>query len=376
MFNRIKKVSHIIENTLGWHTNRKIIVIESDDWGSIRMPSKTVYHYLLDKGIRVDKCHYCKYDSLASENDLSALFELLTSFKDHYDNHPIITANVVVTNPDFDKIRTDKFSNYHYQLITDTFKEYPQHSKSFSLWKEGMALHLFNPQFHGREHLNITRWLTALRNKSEETLLTFEKKMFGISKNISNENRLSYMAAFNYDSEIEKNTHATIINDGISLFNNLFCTSPISFVAPNYKWYNSLETILYDNGIRSIQGLSTQQYTSSNRHKNKQRFRYIGQMNKSKLCSLVRNVFFEPSMLIEKDWVNSCLFEIENAFRWKKPAIICSHRVNFIGYIDERNRNTNLKLLKTLLFEIQKKWTDVEFMSSDRLTNLIIYGKL
>jgi len=30
-------------NIPGWRTNRKIVVIESDDWGSVRMPSREVY---------------------------------------------------------------------------------------------------------------------------------------------------------------------------------------------------------------------------------------------------------------------------------------------------------------------------------------------
>jgi hypothetical protein len=61
---------------------RKIIVIESDDWGSIRMPSKEVYRSLLKKGLRVDQCPYNRYDSLASEDDLTGLFNVLMKYKD------------------------------------------------------------------------------------------------------------------------------------------------------------------------------------------------------------------------------------------------------------------------------------------------------
>lgn len=91
---------HLV-NYKGWQTTRKIIVIESDDWGSIRMPSKEIYDNLLKSGIRVDRCPYNRYDSLASEEDLSALFDVLTSFRDMNGNHPVITANTVVANPDF-----------------------------------------------------------------------------------------------------------------------------------------------------------------------------------------------------------------------------------------------------------------------------------
>ena len=42
-----------------------------------------------------------------------------------------------------------------------------------------------------------------------------------------------------------------------------------------------------------------------------------------------------------------------------------------MGSLDEKNRTQNLKLLKTLLHKIVKKWPDVEFMSSDELAGLI-----
>ena len=34
-------------NIPGWHTRRHLVVIESDDWGSIRTPSKAVYNEFL-----------------------------------------------------------------------------------------------------------------------------------------------------------------------------------------------------------------------------------------------------------------------------------------------------------------------------------------
>lgn len=36
-------ITHNLLNIPGWRTNRKVVVIESDAWGSIRMHSKEVY---------------------------------------------------------------------------------------------------------------------------------------------------------------------------------------------------------------------------------------------------------------------------------------------------------------------------------------------
>ena len=50
-----KKIKNTYINQMGFHTNRKILVIDSDDWGSIRMPSRNVYETLLVDGDCVDK---------------------------------------------------------------------------------------------------------------------------------------------------------------------------------------------------------------------------------------------------------------------------------------------------------------------------------
>ena len=86
---------------------------------------------------------------------------------------------------------------------------------------------------------------------------------------------------------------------------------------------------------------------------------------------LVRNCFFEPSTSSHLDWVDECLKDVEVAFNWNRPAIICSHRLNFVGGMDEMNRNKNLKEFEKLISNIIKKWPDVVFVSSDEIENYL-----
>ena len=46
-------LSNTFLNLPGWHTRRKLVVIESDDWGSIRMPSREVKQKLQQAEQRV-----------------------------------------------------------------------------------------------------------------------------------------------------------------------------------------------------------------------------------------------------------------------------------------------------------------------------------
>ncbi len=114
------------------------------------MPSKKVYEKCIKAGYRVDLNPYERYDSLESHDDLELLFELLVSFKDFRGNHPVITANCVVANPDFNKIKSNNYGKYAFEHVTDTFKRYPKHEKGFELWKQGLSEHIFSPQFHAR----------------------------------------------------------------------------------------------------------------------------------------------------------------------------------------------------------------------------------
>ena len=106
MFLKVKQILHeFLKNHLGWKTNRKIVVFESDDWGMTRMPSKKIYDELSQKGYSVDKCPYNKYDSLESNEDLEKLIAVLMSVKDSKGNPAKFTMNNIVANPDFDKIK-------------------------------------------------------------------------------------------------------------------------------------------------------------------------------------------------------------------------------------------------------------------------------
>jgi hypothetical protein len=80
---------------------------------------------------------------------------------------------------------------------------------------------------------------------------------------------------------------------------------------------------------------------------------------------------FEPAENPQIDAVDEALLQINLAFRYNKPAIISSHRVNYIGSLNSKNRTRNIKKLDNLLTSITKRWPDVEFMSSDQLINLI-----
>lgn len=358
-------------NIPGWHTKRKIVVIESDDWGSIRMPSKDIYKQFLQKGIRVDNDPYCKYDSLATPEDLEALFEVLSSFKDKNGNNPIITANTVVANPDFEKIIASDFNEYFYEPFTETLKRSTEHQGSFNLWQQGIESGVFHPQFHGREHLNVKKWLKVLRDNDPIMRPAFELETFGLTPKVDIRIDGTYMGAFDSGMKEDIEFYNSTIEDGLKLFTKIFNYSSKTFIATRYTWSPQIEPTLYKNGVKYLQGLVVQKVPLEKEKFKLKKNNYQGTRTSSGMLYLMRNCFFEPTLKPDFNWVNDCLSRIKIAFLWNKPATIGMHRLNVIGALDYNNREKNLKLLKLLLSEIIKQYPDVEFLSSDKLGEII-----
>ena len=360
-----------LNNLLGWHTKRKIVVIESDDWGSIRMPSKEVYDFLLANGYRVNERIFERYDSLANNDDLELLFDVLMGVQDK-NNHPaVFTANSIVANPDFDKIKKSNFQEYHYELFDVTLNKYNNHSRAFDLWKEGLSKGLFIPQCHGREHFNIPKWMEALQKGDRDVRFVFDLGMAGIFPKENPQQGNQYLIAYALDCQNDLRFHQHAIEEGLQLFEKIWGFQSRTFITPCYTWHNKINEVLNDKKVELIQGINYQ-FEPHIARKDKKIFHYSGEKNRLGQRYNVRNCFFEPSTNPNLDWIDTCLSQIQTAFRWNKPAIICSHRVNYIGHIDTSNRDGNLLKLKTLLTKIVNKWTDVEFTSSDKLIDLIL----
>ena len=362
-------------NLGGWRTDRKLVIFESDDWGGIRMPSRSVYNHLLRKGFRVDEIAYERYDSLASEADLQSLFGILSAFKDCRNSPPVFTANAILANPDFKKIRENGYSGYEYELFTETLKRYPGHGGAFTLWKKGMEAGLFSPQFHGREHVNVPLFMEHLKQGVAELHTFFDSGLAGCvpRQGVAGGNR--YVEPLNFRNENEKKGVMESLSDGLERFEEVFGNPSKTMAPANYYWHRDFEPVTAECGVRYLQGRRKMKHAGKNDPPRLLK-KKLGEKNQTGQLHLVRNVFFEPTLhrKVYTDPVDKSLAEMSAAFRMKKPAVICSHRLNYIGYIDPDNRDLNLKLLHSLLARMLKKWPDIEFVTSQELGEIIKGG--
>ena len=180
----------------GWRTSRHIVVLESDDWGSLRMSSNEAFEQLTDFGIDLgpkESLRFNRFDCIESLNDLNGLLEILSGHHDSNGRSPVLTMMTLVANPNFEKIEEGKFECYSYEKLPDTLRRFYPNDRVWELWTEGISAGLFAPEFHGREHLNIHHWMKALRSNDKQARFAFGKGFWGY-----NNGGIAFQAAFDF----------------------------------------------------------------------------------------------------------------------------------------------------------------------------------
>lgn len=352
-------------NAVGWRTNRKLVLIESDDWGTIRMESRQAYESLLSETGKAG-CFFDKYDALETAEDLEMLFDVLSSVKDKNGHSAIMSPISVVANPNFEAVEKNGFSEYVYETVLETYKRNRHTDNSFNVAKEGISSEVWFPQFHGREHINARRWLKNLQNDDKLSKIAFSYRSLHSDCMPSN---TDYFNAFDIDSIEDLPWLKDVMADGLSLFEKIWGYRAFAFCAPcGFIRTETLEVAAH-NGIK----LSAGQYFAPDGMGGYNKIdKKWGDKGFDDMRFYRRNCKFEPAREHSIDWVDRCLSEINIAFRWGKPANIDSHRVNYIGSIYPENRDYTLRELKRLLKEIVKRWPDVEFVNSEQLYKMMI----
>jgi hypothetical protein len=360
-----------IKNLYGWKTNRKIVVISVDDYGNVRLDSKQALDNMLKAGLKTQS-RFDQFDALENTFDLEMLFEVLSSVKDKNGKHAIFTPFAIPCNIDFEKMSQDNYKTYSYELLPTTFSKLKGYEGTWQLWQEGMKKGLLVPQFHGREHFHLKVFTEKLETKDFELLTSLQNRSLACISN-SGYKTISYTAAFEFWNFNENESFKSIITDGLNAFEKVFGFKSTYFNPPGGREHPVLHETLANNGIKYIDTYPVKKEHLGN-DQYKTIINYTGKVNNLNQLFLVRNVVFEPTE-DNRDWVNYSIQQIEAAFRWRRPAIISSHRANYCGQIDESNRQIGIDKLRLLLKTIVAKWPDVEFMAANELGDLILSQK-
>lgn len=362
-----KLISNIRNIQSGAKVPYKIVIIESDDWGSNRIASKEDFDGLVKAGILKPDCSvYDRCDSIACSEDISCLFEVLSKYKGQDGKSAVISAFVNPVNPDFEKIKASDYSEYFYETFLETLAKEGEDKKVHSLWMDGIDNHLIYPEYHGREHLTTPLWMEQLKRGNEMVKKAFEYHYYAVPIKEISSVADQFRPTLYFENNEQKEWLKVALNNGLDVMQKIFGYTPISFAPSNGVSHPDFDKVLFDRGIVGLH--------------NPHRFEPdgngggivadYGRLNQLGQTYYNRNCVFEPVQR-NYDTVDFCMAQIQGAFNWHKVAIISSHRVNYMGSIDPSNRSKGLKELDRLLSSIVKKWSDVRFMTTDDYISLI-----
>ena len=350
-----------VSNLIGPIFKSKIIILESDDWGSDRFVSREVR----DKYIPSSQSNICwmsYVDTFENDEDVSNLIGLLT------DNGNVpFTMLFNPVNPDFNAIKESEFENYYYIDFVERSLRSESTKNLLGIYNEGIKTGILELAFHGREHLNVQRWLKDLKSGDEIALKGFNDGFWGFSKSYTPDLKHSYRSTFAADSNNYFEFQKDSIEDGIRIMNEIFSTDVKYFIAPDGPFSFLLLEPLEKMGIKYI-GLPRLFRDELTKYK---RISWLNRKVGDDIHVITRNATFEPASPRKNDWVNSCLFDIDSAFKSRKPAVISTHRANYVGGLNKINRDKGLAKLDELLKQIVKKWPDAIFLTSSQLGDLM-----
>ena len=355
----------------GWRCDRRYVAFAVDDYGTVRLANAKAREYLR-QAIPSFGGQMNNFDSLECREDLEALFDVLSRHSDAQGRHPIFTAYCLTANPDFEHLRQNR--EYHYETVLQTFEraatKSPAYERAWAVWQQGMRAGLIRPQFHGREHFNVPLINWKLANDTPDMAANLAvQSMAGLTPSPEFPG-IEFSQAFSFRDSSELMQQRAIIAEGLRLFEQIFGFASSTFTPPSLKLHVSHDQFVRDLGVKSIDKPLYGQQPGDN-GKTRRNINFLAPPRDGRVGKMVRTLSFEPCSGSKSDPIGHAFREIESAFRWKKPVIISSHRVNYAGHIDPANRRRGLAALEELIEKMVRRWPDIQFVTVDELVSLM-----
>jgi hypothetical protein len=361
----------------GWRTNTKYVAFAADDYGSIRTANAKAVIYLRQRnayfGGQMDE-----FDSVETRADLEALFDVLSKHSDFSGRTAEFTAYFLTANPDCKFIMRNR--HYAYETLTQTYErlaaeEPAAYEGTWKMLSEGFSNRLVTPQFHGREHFSVPLIEEKIRLSSKDLFAALEVGSMAGLTNLAQLPSVTFTQAFGLHDIKLLDNQRDIIQEGLELFEETFGFPSITFTPPVLKLHQSLDKFVFSLGVKSIhKPLFGSQPLGNGRMRRSVNF--LSPSQRERPGKLVRTLSFEPCNGKKSDPVGQALLEMEVAFRWGKPAIISTHRVNYAGHINSDNRKRGLEKLDQFLQRMLEKWPDIRFVTVNELVEIMEASKI
>ncbi|MGD0477866.1 MAG: hypothetical protein ABSB29_06845 [Nitrososphaerales archaeon] len=333
---------------------RKIhgVVFESDDWGLCgEGKDRSTHERLASLGYDMySKAQRRSYtNTLETEEDLDRLYRTLMSFRDSIGRNPVFTANFVMTNPSFSQISASGFTRYHSVPITLGFPgTWALRNSVVQAWHRGIKNKLIVPEYHGFSHFNYPRWLEGLRKGDKKLLDFFKEEMFTTSEQnpTVSEYGVASVSGVEYDSFEQQYSSIT---KGMRIFKSVFSSYPKSTIPPN-DILNSLSLLAFARaGIGLVQS-ERRKITSILGLNQPDPRTPIDALRRVLLqLTVITRMYRNVRLEIGEQEETSALELSSRVFALGSPAIVGTHRQNYVGGVDSKAVDQGVKRLEDFL---------------------------
>jgi len=313
---------------------RPVLVIESDDWGAGPANQSGV---------------------------LDEILRLLAGFSDRNGRPPVMTLGIILATADGSKFRLT--GKYQRKSILDT-----SYRPLLEVINKGVEAGVFSVQLHGLEHY----WPSALMAASGSNKAV--KAWLNSAPLAASEDLPSPLQSRWVDASVLPARPLTrmdvtrAVREEVDVFQSVFAVIPEVAVPPTFVWNRDVELAWAAAGVGVIvtPGRRFETRDEKGRPADAGAAIYNGQVGEKGIIYLVRDVYFEPSLGHKAE---QALIALESKVRLCRPALFETHRFNFLG--TEETKNRALEELGRLLRVAVKNYPDLVFCSSGELATIL-----
>ncbi len=313
---------------------RPVLVIESDDWGAGPPEQSGV---------------------------LDEILRLLAGFSDCDGRPPVMTLGIILATADGSKFRLS--GSYQRKSISEA-----SYGPLLEVINKGIEGGVFGIQLHGLEHF----WPPALMAASEDNKTVrawLNEAPLAVTEDLPSALQSRWVDASVLPARpLSRSDVKRAAQEEVDVFQSVFAVIPEVAVPPTFVWNRDVEQAWAEAGVGVIvtPGRRFETRDEKGRPADAGAPIYNGQPGEKGIIYLVRDVYFEPSLGHSAEQAVTAL---ESKVRLCRPALFETHRFNFIG--TEENRNRALAELERLLQMAVKNHPDLAFLSSGKLAAML-----
>lgn len=358
----------------------KAVVLESDDWGGcgvLESPDLEAYRRMTQvPAIRNalmaagDSLWPWMNHTLETPDKMARLFDFLLKFKGADGRPAVFTPVYLAANPDCDAIRANGFRQYVDIGICDGFPSRWDparwnHAEITAKAKEGISLGVWHPQTHGRNHhYSGKKWVRSLRENADGALTAFfELGMVGVPLD---KERSGEVKGLEFDDMTDKQLDEWF-QTGLGYFRRAFGYESPCAPMVNAVWAKKREPDLEQRCEQMLSRAGIKFCSHSYKARKDLGGFGMGHYDEAlDLTFLAPNAYLDPLGKPDseaKRGVTACYQGIQEAWARGEPAVVTTHRINYVSLDPEQERQGYTQL-ERLLNTLHSEHPEVVFLTS------------